>query len=57
MQDTKPPRDDPAQSQRFIDMALEVGVADDAAVFDSLVRKVTELPTQPSMTKRKPRKI
>jgi hypothetical protein len=40
MPDTKPPQDDPAQSQRFIDMAREVEATDRPNVFDRLASAV-----------------
>jgi hypothetical protein len=38
----KPPSksDDPAESQRFIDMALEVGVDEDAEAFERAFKEV-----------------
>jgi hypothetical protein len=56
MPDTNPPPDDPAQSQRFIDMAREVG-AEDGEAFDRVLKKVTESPPIPFVTKRKPSKV
>lgn len=35
-----PDADDPAESQRFIDMAREVGVDEDPGAFDQAFRKV-----------------
>jgi hypothetical protein len=43
MPDTKPPLDDPAQSQRFIDMAREVNAEEDAGAFETLFGKVIQL--------------
>jgi hypothetical protein len=51
----KPPQDDPAQSQRFIDMAREVE-AEDAERFDELFEKVTSLPIG-LKSQNKPRKV
>jgi hypothetical protein len=51
MTDTKPPQDDPAQSQRFIDMAQEVEAKENEAVFDRTFVRVASLPReQPKKT-------
>jgi len=40
----KPPPDDPEQSQRFIDMASEVGAETPSPDFERVFRKVVEQP-------------
>jgi len=52
MPDTKPPPDDPAQSQRFIDMAKEVEAHDDMAKFEKTLEKLISpapLPKPPEL--------
>ena len=44
MTESNPPPDDPAQSQRFIDMAHEIGAENDDARFDTVFGKVSHLP-------------
>ena len=39
---SKPPPDDPEQSKRFIDMALEVGAEEPSPNFERVFRKVAE---------------
>jgi hypothetical protein len=39
-----PPCDDPAESQRFIDMAREVGAEEPSSNFERVFRKVAERP-------------
>jgi len=54
MPETKQPQDDPAQSQRFIDMAREVGAGQKPAEFDRVLTHVLrEAPLKESHQKRK----
>ena len=41
---TKPKPNDPAQSQRFIDMAREVQADEDPAVFDRAFARISQTP-------------
>jgi hypothetical protein len=52
MPDKKLPPDDPTQSQRFIDMAREVGAEDGQKAFEAVFQKVIVSP--PSAPPKKP---
>ncbi len=47
------PPDDPAQSQRFIDRAREVGVDDDTEAFETVVMKIAQTAPQPQAPRSK----
>jgi hypothetical protein len=44
----KPPHDDPAQSKRFIDTAVEVGADGDDDALERAFKKITRSPSQPA---------
>lgn len=43
----EPPKDDPAESQRFIDAARELGVDESPEAFDRAFKKVVNAPINP----------
>ncbi len=54
--DNEPKRDDPAQSQRFIDMAREVEASDKQGAFDSALMKVAIMTPEAPQPERKKQK-